>query len=479
MDNSIFQNFPKIIKNLASYLPSRILIILNSIVIIPLLARAIDHEEMSIYLLAIQILNLICTCSTDGIGKAVLRFYEKYHIQEKLDLFFSSILWLFVGVYILSCVLFYFFKDVMVEHFAISYTTALITLILIIPCGIRQILYQILRVKNHITLYTCSILFYQAMFVTFFLTVSHLKSSVSANIILIAMACAIALIDILIMLRVSLDYKIKFFIDKEIMQEVLTYLIPLFFTNVSYWFVLNIAKFMFQNAKDYTSTSIFGLTWQSATWLVGPALTVFIFASFPILVKKFELKQRVKSYFTNLLQLYFFLLIPLISIFFLYSKQITAVLLPDSYADAWILFPFFTLSMCLHELTKLINIKYHLQNKIYIELCLGLIVAGISYAMNIYLIDEYQLLGAAIALLLSELLLLAVNMFVKFQNFDYINYRKIIKTLVIGIITSICLYKAISIPFEGANKYVHILEIVIYLGINYGLCFKFRRKILN
>lgn len=478
MDNGVYQNFPKIIKNLASYLPSRVLIILNSIVIIPLLARAINHEEMSIYLLAIQILNLVCTCSTDGIGKAVLRFYEKYHIQEKLDLFFSSILWLFVGIYVLTWILFFFFKDILVNHFSISYTTAVITLMLIIPCGIRQILYQILRAMNHIALYTWSIFFYQAMFVTFFLTVSHLKSSVSANIILIAMACAIALIDVLILLRVTLEYKIKFFIDKEIFKEILTYLVPLFFTNVSYWFVLNVSKFMFQNAKDYTSTSIFGLTWQSATWMIGPILTVFIFASFPVLVKKFELKQRIRTYFTNLLQLYFFLLIPLLSIFFLYSKSITAVLLPESYASAWILFPFFATSMCLHELTKLINIKYHLQNKIYIELCLGIIVAIISYAMNVYLIEEYKLTGAAIALLLSELLLLGVNMFVKFQNFGYINYKKIFKTLSICIISSICIYEIVSIPFINASKYWHILEIAIYLSLNYGLCFKFRQKIL-
>ena len=91
MCNDIAKNYSSIIKDLLNYLPSRGLIILNFIVLIPLFTQVLDKKQMSIYLIAIQILNLILTCSFDWISKSVLRFYEKYKIQDKLDEFLSSV----------------------------------------------------------------------------------------------------------------------------------------------------------------------------------------------------------------------------------------------------------------------------------------------------------------------------------------------------------------------------------------------------
>ncbi len=100
------KNYHSIIRSILDYLPSRALIILNSILIIPLLVGILDPKEISIYFIAIQILNLLCTCSFDGIGKAVLRFYEKYRINGILDKFFSNILWMSIGAYGLILILY-------------------------------------------------------------------------------------------------------------------------------------------------------------------------------------------------------------------------------------------------------------------------------------------------------------------------------------------------------------------------------------
>ena len=146
-------NFIKIVKSISSYLPSRLLIVFSAAYIIPLLSGTIDYVQMSIYMIAIQILNLVCTTSSDGIGKIVLRFYDKYKIMDKLNEFFSSILWLSVIIYLITWIFYFFGHNYITEKLSISNSTLVIILFLVIPCGIRQFLYQILRVYINAALY--------------------------------------------------------------------------------------------------------------------------------------------------------------------------------------------------------------------------------------------------------------------------------------------------------------------------------------
>ena len=148
MEGSIKKNYYLIFNNIMTYLPSRILIILNSVIIIPLFAYFLSEKQISIYLIALQALNLMCTCSFDWITKAVLRFYEKYNIKNSLNVFFSSIFWLSAVVYILIFISYFTFKDLILEKFAVDNISFLFTILLVLPCGIRQFLYQILRARN-------------------------------------------------------------------------------------------------------------------------------------------------------------------------------------------------------------------------------------------------------------------------------------------------------------------------------------------
>ena len=73
-----WQGFKFLINIFLQYLPSRLLVILNSIIIIPFYMYILTTREMGLYQIIIGLLNLLCTCSTDWITKSALRFYEKY-----------------------------------------------------------------------------------------------------------------------------------------------------------------------------------------------------------------------------------------------------------------------------------------------------------------------------------------------------------------------------------------------------------------
>ncbi len=72
-----------------------------------------------------------------------------------------------------------------------------------------------------------------------------------------------------------------------ILQEVLTYGLPLVITNAGYWLVLNVPKFVFQSQEKYIDTSVLGLGWVIATSVIETLAGLFIFVNFPKLVKNF------------------------------------------------------------------------------------------------------------------------------------------------------------------------------------------------
>ena len=93
MQNSmITRNYTVVFKSFLSYLPSRIFVILNALIIVPIFAYFLTTTEMSVFQISIGILNLVCTASTDWIAKSVLRFYERYKRFGELDNFFSNIM---------------------------------------------------------------------------------------------------------------------------------------------------------------------------------------------------------------------------------------------------------------------------------------------------------------------------------------------------------------------------------------------------
>ena len=243
------RSYKIVLASFLSYLPSRILVILNSLIIVPILAYFLTSSEMSIFQISIGILNFVCTCSTDWIAKSVLRFYRRYHNENRLNEFYSNIAML-EFITILGVFASYFiFKDFVSTKFLLSNKIFFLTLVLVIPCGIRQFLYQLLRILKMPYWYAISIIVYQLSLLGLFFTFSNLIPKSSA--ILVAMTFAVALIDIILLYKLNLRYKLSIKFDKNIAKNVLIYAIPLVFTNICIWLILHLGKFILQFNKNF------------------------------------------------------------------------------------------------------------------------------------------------------------------------------------------------------------------------------------
>lgn len=472
------RSYKIVLASFLSYLPSRILVILNSLIIVPILAYFLTSSEMSIFQISIGILNFVCTCSTDWIAKSVLRFYRRYHNENRLNEFYSNIAML-EFITILGVFASYFiFKDFVSTKFLLSNKIFFLTLVLVIPCGIRQFLYQLLRILKMPYWYAISIIVYQLSLLGLFFTFSNLIPKSSA--ILVAMTFAVALIDIILLYKLNLRYKLSIKIDKNIAKNVLIYAIPLVFTNICIWLILHLGKFILQFNKEILNTAIVGTAWFFTTNALTPLFSLLLFAIFPLIIKRFEKKYRLKEFMTNALRLYIAMFLPFVCVFCFYSFDIVKLAFRQEYYYLGLLFPFCAVTIFVHEFMKLMNMKYHLKNRTYVETAISGLVAIVCVVLNFVLIRYFSILGVGIAMLASILLLFTLNSFVNFKHLNFIAPTKVFKTLGTSMLISILAFAIVFLfTFKFNNNYVIIAKIIAFCLLYFALTLKFKKLVLK
>lgn len=475
----ISRHYNYIFRNFLSYLPSRLLVIVNALLIIPFFAHILTKKEMGMYNLCVGLLTLTCTVTSDWIAKAALRFYEKYNSQNRLEEFYSNIFIISIASYLIIGMVYFTFSDLIVQKLYISRHLLFLTLLIIFPAGFRQFLYQMLRVFNRPFLYTISIILYQASLLLLFLFIADFIPKTEA--LLIAMAAAIVIVDIYILKKIKLMIHMKFKWNSELLFESLRYSLPTIITNVSLWTMLNINKYIFQYKQDFISTAVTSVVAMFASATITQIVSTFSFAMFPVIVQKYEKnEQDIKDFVTKTAQLYILLFMPVIGVFLYYSDMVSRIIFAGGYNEAKYFLPFFVSALFIHELMKLVNIKYHLSNKTYIEMVITFIAGVIAFILNLCLINSNGLFGAGIAVLASFIICAIMNLSYRIKEIDNIDFFKFFRTLfaafIIGLISAFLINCIIR---YGIGDVKALFKMPFFVLLSYYFTWIARNKVLN
>lgn len=462
------------------YLPSRFYILTNILLIIPLFSKMLSVKEMGIFQLGISILNLICTCLFDWVSKSTLRFYEKNKKAHTLSEFVNNIFALFFINYFILILLYFKFRHVICSSFYITESTLASIMIIVFPCLLRQFLYQILRLLKKSVLYTVSIIIYQIILVaTTILLINNGIENVSS--IFIAMTIAISLIDIYILSEIKMQTKLEFSLwNFSYIKKYLIYGIPLVLTNFAIWSFFHFNKYYFQKLGDLTSTGELALAYFITTSTLTATFSTLAFAVFPRIIKLFENKRAIDEFITAMTQIYFVFFIPLALVFCFFPQEILDIFTNNQYKETVFLLPFFAISIFIHELCKIINIKYHLKNLTIIETATTTFTGILCIALNLYFIKQQGIIGAAIAMTVSFLILALINISVNLK-IKYINYKKVMKTFLKCLLICVFAY-SITLPinlFSAATILVQIAKLLTYLLGYYLIIYYFFKKVVQ
>lgn len=462
---------------MVQYLPSRVVIILNSFFIVPIFAHFLSVKEISVYLVSLQILNFICTCSYDWISKSVLRFNDKYLLENRIKEFFSTTFWISVILYVVIVLCGIFFREQVVSHFSLTDTLWVLTIVLVIPCGIRQFLYQILRIENRFWLYTISNILYQVLLVLLFLMI--FKNVSSAVAIIVAMIIAISLIDLYIINSIRLKYPIELKISKDIVLNIFKYSIPLVVTNWCYWSILQLPGVFFQSLGQHWNTAVFLISKTLAQNVLQPIGSLFIFVSFPVIMRLFEKNMDINSYITNLFKMYLFIMLPLVCGVCFYSTELVSMLLDSRYEMVSVLLPIGVVSSFLHESLKLINLKYHIKVQTHIELLPAVSITIFAIGAYLWAIQKASVITVVLISMFAELLFLLINSCIKLKNFRSLKYSSFAKTLILMLGLGVLAYFIVNFILIIIGFNFTILKIILFLILNYLMGFLLKNRILN
>ncbi|MBU2544924.1 flippase [Patescibacteria group bacterium] len=213
--------------------------------------------------------------------------------------------------------------------------------------------------------------------------------------------------------------------------------------------------------------------WYNAAYrIVGIAIifsALMLSSFFPALSKIFkESKERAEQIYNLYREITIAIAVPLVVSGIVLSSKIILFLYGASYLPAVLAFQILIGVAGINFLYNPYSMMFVVSNKQKAILIISSITVGINIVLNIILIPRYSLYGAAIATLISYLILLFITFEISRRlNLFNLVYRNLFKTLIISIFSTMMMIGIITIPYIFS---LHILllialGIVIYLTI--------------
>lgn len=478
LEKGYLQDYKSILFLYLKFFPARFLVVLNSLLFIPIIIYKISYQEMGIFKLSISFLSLICTFSSDWISKSAFRFYEKYKNKDILEKYLFNIFFMFLISYLLITLICTIFSKYINKHLDIYPILQILILLIIIPVGIRQFLFQLLRVLNKPFLYALSIGIYQIIFILIFLYTSEI---IPHNLcLLVSMLIGIFFIDIIILKSIAVPkFNLKQKPDILIIKECIKYSFPTILTCFGIWVITNIFIFIFQYKNDYYNLATISSAQYFILNFIAPIISLFSFSIFPTVIKKYENNEDLTIFIGKIIKVYIILFTPLIFMFLFYSKIIYKIIFQEQYTYIYYLLPSLVIVQYILDFTKIVNFKYHLANKTYIEMLTALIGSILACFLSIILIKEYKILGAIIALLSAIFFNFMIGIIIKIKNTYKINIISMVRCIIFSSLISCCIFYILQ--FIKISIYLMPLIFIVFTYfINYLIIiFLYRRRIIN
>ena len=247
----------------------------------------------------------------------------------------------------------------------------------------------------------------------------------------------------LIFFFIKKDLRLKF--DKKWMKQLLAYGYPLIFANIAFWLFSAIDRWMLAYFSSVTETGIYSIAFRLSTIVLFISLALGRAWS-PYAMKLRAENTAYKEIYVNVFLLLIYIMLVAAGTLALFSGEIITLLLPESYAQSAIPLTILCFSIIFQATQQITIIGITIEKKTHLQARIVWIAAFANFALNFFLIPIFGATGAAIATLLSYLILTG-SYFYFTQRLHPLpfNKKKIICFIIAGItllITSIIGYNS-------------------------------------
>ena len=435
---------------------------LITFILTPIYTRYFNPQEFGIYSLITMAISIICPLGMIGTSDALFRLYfDNSDLSYRRKLISTG---LKLVIYITGCLLiiFFIFKRPITTMYLgnIKYLDYIILGIFIIFfSNITSITNSIIKMENNRKKIVQTILIQAVVTLLFnllFIVIMHkdMRFILITNII-----------SLTILFFITSAYGKKYLnfsdlrINKNISKEIIKYGLPLTPVFIGYWILSAGDKLILNYIYDTSAVGLYAVGMKLSSIMelfqaiFGQGWQFFSFSTMR--------DNDASRVYGKIFDLVVFTGVSIVTILLFYGDFIFNILFAKNYYEAWIISPVLCLGPVIMVLRWIAGVGTNIKKKTYLS-TIGIFFAAITnIILNFLFIPKYYLMGAAIATLISYIVMLIFTTLLANPLFN-VNFNK--KRI---IITSVILFSSYALKYRFLENKLLLSTVflLIYIAI--------------
>lgn len=443
---------------------------LITFILTPIYTRYFNPQEFGIYSLITMAISIICPLCMIGTSDALFRLYfDNSDLSYRRKLISTG---LKLVIFITGSVLIIFFifkKPITIRYLGnIRYLDYIILgIIIVFFRNITTITNSIIRMENNRKKIVQIILIQSVVTLLFnllFIVVMHkdMRFILITNVI-----------NLIILFFITSEYGRKYLnfsdfrINKDISKEIVKYGLPLTPVFIGYWILSAADKLILNYIYDTSAVGLYAVGMKLASIMslfqaiFGKGWQFFSFSTMR--------DNDAARVYGKIFDLVVFAGASIVTVLLFYGDFIFKILFAKNYYEAWIISPVLCLGPIIMVLWWIAGIGISIKKKTYLS-TIGIFLATFTnIILNFLFIPKYYLMGAAIATLISYVVMLTFAIFFirPLFNVDF-NKKRIIITSMILFSSYVVKYRFLENKLLSSTVFLFIY-IAIYCIFNVDL----------
>lgn len=245
-------------------------------------------------------------------------------------------------------------------------------------------------------------------------------------------------------------------VDKGLLKNMMRYSIPIIPNSISWWIANSLDKYMLNHFAGVAQVGIYSVSYKIPTILMT-VMSLFMSAWQLSAAEEFE-KAGAKQFFANVYDKCVIINCILSTVLIATAKLSGRILFSAGFFPAWEYVPILIIANVFNGLASFMGSVYTSSKKTKMLSLSTMIGAGVNIVINALLIPIYGALGAAIATMVSYIVIWAVRMVDARRVFSFdVNWKRDIALLVFLLVQVVLM--------EVDQLFTHMCAVVIMLMV--------------
>jgi O-antigen/teichoic acid export membrane protein len=462
----------KFLKDLVTYLPSKLLPALTGFITAPILTRLLTTTEFGNYALAIGLYEFLFALTCSGLGAGAVRFYPMYKTKGRLGAFFSS-LGLSVGVAIAAgCAVSFLVLGLLQERLPEDlYPLLLISVLVFVVQAVFVVFMQVVRAQERSKLYTTLELLanYGGLGIGLFL-LYVLDWGVSGLLwgVFIAFALSMA---VLLPLVARGSPRQRYAADD--MGTMWRYAVPLMVGNMAMWGLRLADRYLIGIFRSRAEVGLYSAAYNISSKSIDILVAVFLLSMGPLVFNIWEKSgaEATQRSLQATTRVFLIMCLPAAAGLTVLAKPFVALLTDTPYHEGYRIVGFVAFSSFVYGLAQIASVGLLLAKRTNRIATNQVLAVAVNLGLNIILVPRFGFVAAGLTTLAGyvTLLILQVQAARKHLSWPF-PVRTLRNTIIASAAMSLVAAGIYALPQDGGGLHVGFLFLSVAAAILvYGL----------